>query len=1008
MAGDGTVAGNAKGHDGQSFQNQHRKRPVSFVRWSIGAILRLFVWYALLWPFLYCPSTLPELDSNSPRVCKPYLITRSHIEPHILPTYETHGAPYVDAVRPYAQTFNEKVYSPAANFVSQNYHTYGAPHVEKGVSYVHSQWEAIAEPHILSLQDSLSRAYESSIEPHYKRATTIVTPYYRTAATHLDHVSQSYILPFYTQSKPMILRAYSSTYDIAVHTVYPHTRKAWSSVVVFINDTLLPGVTGLYSENVEPQLVRIGEKLATYREGRKLGAVVNDTEIPTGQSTSTASASPSAITTAAPKPSVYSTVTTSTSAPPPEQSVDKVALAREKIATDLRTWQEKFAVAADKGTEDLDERVAKIVENHIQNTQRLGEELVSALETVGKKELESLKAKINNIVHGMPEKSSDEHRQAAGTQLVQAVRTSGFAVRTAAQRLRQWLGDFDSNLSEEVSAATDATVEVLDQIRDLGLQNIGMKWAWMDGVTYKDWAKYNALKKQFRSWREEVRDVGMKHSAYEEAKAFADEIVNKGMSIAEATAKELTRLKEVGKWKIEAEDISEDFETPTIDAAEARASRRAAMGLDEPDEGTSPAETEAQPEPEYSTSPPETEPSQDNPADQEPLVDTDTVDTPEPSDDDEELESGTSVADEQDEPSPASPKSSPTPEIIVEDEDNGTGDNVWGGAAAEFIGHEDQVPANSPEQARDETSSQQLSTSSNVPSEQTSIPMPPPEASSLYIDSVSQAKKIHDIAHSVASAQDSGAPEENIVASIESAYSGSLQDASEKLESRLTAASEYAGIPSPSATQTVDDDVLVIASAKLQQDLETASLDLASAMAVAATETPAPGQQVILDARRRYYEAIGLAHDQYSIFINNPSASIQPEVASTSTSKPSVDDANSEFSIVSQLASASLDAVLYSVNSAESTMDPASASSIVEDAATKFHDALSAAASSLDSVSSESLETPTASKSSQSQDARETADATESTDAVSSETIREDSTRSSPTGDVSDTPRDEL
>lgn len=241
-------------------------------------LYRLVIWYALLTPFFCCPSTLPELDSNSPRVCKPYLIARSHIEPHIAPYYETYGAPYVDTVRPYARTFNEKIYNPTATFTKRNYRAYGAAHVEKGISYIQNQWGEIVTPHIHSLQNSLSRTYESSIEPHYMRVATHVTPYYRTSVAHFDNVCQSYIVPFYTQSNPVIVKAYSSTYDIVVNTIYPCSKKMWSYLAAFINETLLPGVARLYCENVEPQLLRIGEKLASYREGRKLGAVGEESE----------------------------------------------------------------------------------------------------------------------------------------------------------------------------------------------------------------------------------------------------------------------------------------------------------------------------------------------------------------------------------------------------------------------------------------------------------------------------------------------------------------------------------------------------------------------------------------------------------------------------------------------------------------------------------------------------------------------------------------------------------
>lgn len=206
------------------------------------------------------------------------MIARSHIEPHISPYYETYGAPYVDNVRPYARTFNEQIYIPTADFTKRNYRAYGAPHIEKSASYIRNQWEGIVTPHIHSLQTSLTGAYQSSIEPHYAHIASVVTPYYWTAVARLDNVRQSYIAPFYTKTKPVIVKTCSSTYDIVVNTIYPFSKRAWSYLVTFVNETFLPRIARVYGENVEPQLLRIGEKLASYREGRKLGAVGEETE----------------------------------------------------------------------------------------------------------------------------------------------------------------------------------------------------------------------------------------------------------------------------------------------------------------------------------------------------------------------------------------------------------------------------------------------------------------------------------------------------------------------------------------------------------------------------------------------------------------------------------------------------------------------------------------------------------------------------------------------------------
>ncbi|KAK2789477.1 hypothetical protein FQN53_001924 [Emmonsiellopsis sp. PD_33] len=1012
--GEGPVAEDTKDDpEAQDTTRLGQKHPVSFTRWSLSHLLRLFIWYSLITTIFRCPSNLSGLDNSSPRLCKPYLVVRSHVEPHISPYYETYGAPYIETVRPYAKTFNEKIYTPTANFATRSYHSYGAPHVQKGVVYANKQWDTVVTPQLDSLQTSVINVYKSSVEPHYTHAVMLVKPYYQATSTHFDNAWQAYILPFYNHAKPVIGKAYSSTYDTAVNTVFPYSKKAWSSVILLINDTLLPGITGLYFENVEPQLVRIGEKLASYREGRKLGAGVEETESSTITSSSTTLAMPLG-TSVSTIPTDSASVTVSASVPPPEKSTDKVSPAREQIADDLRTWQEKFAAAADKGAEDLEERVATMITGQIDGVKESGESFVTALETVTKQELESLKIKILDIVSNMPVDATDEDRELAEGHLVEAVRSSGLAIREAAQNLRQWLKRLNYDLFGQIVAAADATVEVLDQIRDLGLQQIGMRWAWMDGVTYKDWAKYHALKKQFHSWREEVRDVGLKHEAYEEIKALANDIVNTGMSIAETAAKELARLKQVGKWKIEAEDSSEDFETATANATEIRETKRL--------ERKSQEETLTDSESERESEVPEQDPANEG----SPVV-TETPDashsfTASESIDEDEIQTSALAAEQYDEASAViSSNSSPTPEPAEDEETPGTEGKVSGGAAAEVVDRDDQVPADIPEQAHNEAYSQQSTTpdaSSTMPSEQSSVPMPPPEASSVYWASVQQADELYNIAHSVASAQYSGSPDEKIVSSIESAYSGSLQDADEKFESRIQAASAYVGTTTSSATPIADSDILSTASARLQEDLESASRDLASSISGTA-ETPAPGQQIILDARRRYYEAVGLAHDQYSIFINSASATASsstssaapPEETTAPANQPIVENANFEFSAVSSLASASLDAVLYSVSSAQATLEPESASSVVEGASSRFSDALSAATSSLASVSSVALETPVATESSQEGEDIVTSSPDTSTDTTApSKTISENTASSSSpiAADVESTAKDEL
>lgn len=256
----------------------------------------------------------------------------------------------------------------------------------------------------------------------------------------------------------------------------------------------------------------------------------------------------------------------------PEQQAEQT---REKVESDLKNWQDKFAKAADKGTEDLEERVKEITEHQIESQiDKVGESLIVQLEETSKSELTKLKKTIRKIAKSLPHDKSSADIEKAEEQLSKATRSAGLAVKAKAQALRTWKQSVEQDTQSLVNAASESTLEVIDNIRDLGLQEIGMRWAWMEGVTYKDWANYNLLKKTFDEWRQEVVAVTQNHEGLQKATYAGNEIESRGMSIAEQTAKELSRLKEVGKWKLQVGDASDDFSTKYIPAAAAAAGHK--------------------------------------------------------------------------------------------------------------------------------------------------------------------------------------------------------------------------------------------------------------------------------------------------------------------------------------------------------------------------------------------------------------------------------------------------
>lgn len=607
------------------------------------------------------------------------------------------------------------------------------------------------------------------------------------------------------------------------------------------------------------------------------------------------------------------TFTSETPSVKPTLSVEEEAKqARDRIDSDLERWQVKFAAAADKGIEDLEKRIEEIVTALIASSANShGQSLSTALQAVASEKLSVVKQHINDLAESLPEEDSPDEEKSASEQLVSEIRNSAIAVRDRAHTLREWAISFDDELVRRVGAAVNSTLDVLDNIRDLGLQEIGMRWAWMDGVTYKDWARYHALKAQLEDWRNEIREVGMNHKSVAEAKAVANELLGSGMEVAEDTAKELIRLKDVGTWKFAAREVSDNFDTrteappprpkPAVEAEESEENSDA-----EQDElvGTA-SETHADEEPaltEHDTDEAESEPIQSI--------------------------TGTAAEEEDDD------------ESILSDEARENHHTSWpafGVAAADANSQQAPILDEDEQDVFDKVASKAEDAYA--------------EASSAFADSTAQAKILYDIAKSqlVGQMSQSSAPAHaQVLSSIESAYSGAVKYATEELESRIGA---VRATPTPVGPLA---QISSVASSRLNEGLSLASQQLAQLKGTAPATSSAALQPFVLDAQRRYYEAVGLAHDHYTAFVSTASEAVYG--TPTPTPPPRgfqdlVQEAGSQYEHASSLASASLAAVVASASSAISAADDGRSQSIIDDASSRYSAALSAASASLSLVS---------------------------------------------------------
>ena len=479
----------------------------------------------------------------------------------------------MDKARPYAEKFNQQIYTPSVNYGKQSYEKYAAPRIDELQGFGLEKWEKTLKPQIDAAQTQAKKQYDSNLAPHVSKASAAAAPYFTSSRDTVSQIYTAHLLPAFEASRPYAERSYTLGHELFIDTGLPYAQSAWASTAIFFDRTLWPKLRILYGENVEPQLVRIGERLGRYRDGKKIKAVMDD-ETSTAPVSSASSGLSSVAASVAPDQSTTTSTSTTSASPSltPEQEAEQT---REKIESDLKNWQEKFAKAADKGTEDLEERLKEITGRQIESqVLGVGEALVIQLEETSKSELAKLKKDILYLVKKFPEEYDDDDLGKASLSLSRFTRNAGLAVKEKAQALRSWKEKFDGETQSLVSAASESTLEVIDNIRDLGLQEIGLRWAQMEGVTYKDWSKYYAVKKTFDEWRSKVEAVAQEHEGLQKAKDASEEVESRGMDSAEKTAKELARLKEVGKWKMEAGDVSDDFSTKYIPPQAAAAAQK--------------------------------------------------------------------------------------------------------------------------------------------------------------------------------------------------------------------------------------------------------------------------------------------------------------------------------------------------------------------------------------------------------------------------------------------------
>ncbi|KAI0406575.1 hypothetical protein F4802DRAFT_85570 [Xylaria palmicola] len=890
------------------------KRRRGFLASSFGLIARLLTWYSIFTLLFRCPTSLEACDEATPKICKPYFHAKHAIAPHVIPYYDTYAAPYVDRARPFYDSLDRSIIAPGRTYAAK----YGGPRVAQAQAFGRAQWEKSVQPQIIKYQALASEQYDHAISPYVDKTAATIAPYYDIARTNALQTYHEIVVPTYTFVQPYATRSYDMAHSVTRNTVIPSTVWAWNKAYTFLHSAVWPHVRDVYVLKVEPQLVRIGERLGRYKEKRPKPAVVEESESvvpkstfvkPTRSITSTslpATEDPAQTTTRVPDAESSQRAEISSNAPsePSEKPKSKEEireLAAKTVAKDLELWEGKFSQVAEEGASEIEERVdeisARMIKHHA-NT--MGKSLITQLQTTAHSELESLKKDIVEILE--TDKNDPKGRD---DKLAAAVRAAGLKIKNKAQNIRDWRHSYEQETEIAVTKAAQEHFTILEQTRDLALQKIGMKWAWMDGVTYKDWQKYHQLRARFDEWTEDLKRLITTHPGLIAAQSAGTNIEDEGMAIAHEAATELGRLKQVAAWKAAAEDYTDNFESSTMRlAAEAAEERIASVAksvrssaqavVNEAMSGASAVAgshggvvSDAISTHHSTTEEPETIAVSLSRNERE-SEDFDTSALPpmeslatEPIDSATDLDQPGS--DEIDAPEQMEETLLETPDFpihsIVEPSGPTTVKSALFGAAAESAPTRQAIL----DEVVSSASSVASVAQSDIPSTITSA------AQSAYTAAIAEAAEQYSRAMSAVSAQISGEPKplhEEMFSSVSSGYFGAVAGANSRLNEALTAASASiigtsttTWTPQMPTAPSVDwEQIKSIAQQKFEDSVNWASDQYESAQVAVGAAEPTPStylegaerraEKLLDQAKHNYFAGVGMAHARYSEFLS--------------------------------------------------------------------------------------------------------------------------------------------
>lgn len=255
------------------------------------------------------------------------------------------------------------------------------------------------------------------------------------------------------------------------------------------------------------------------------------------------------------------------------------------IDEDLAIWAGKFKDNQVQTIADLNAGINKISTEAKGKKASYVEKEIAALEKLVDVEFKNIKKTTIKIASGLGPGSGVEEKQAALESLFATTRDAGIKIRDKAQEQRLESQKYLASTYDDVAEAADSFLEAFDSMLDLSMQELGMKWAWMEHVSYKAWGRYHEMKDDFENLKRVIVTAAQRNQELIDITRWVEsDWEGKATDIAKDAAEELQRLKRVSKKKIDLADSSDDFSDAILSVMAGKAEQQVLKKVEEVEE----------------------------------------------------------------------------------------------------------------------------------------------------------------------------------------------------------------------------------------------------------------------------------------------------------------------------------------------------------------------------------------------------------------------------------------